>query len=41
MIGASRQRVNYLMKRFRRLGLIDDRHGLKVHPSLKRLARTG
>jgi CRP/FNR family transcriptional regulator, cyclic AMP receptor protein len=39
MIGASRQRVNYLMKRFRRLGLIDDANGLKVHPSLKRIAR--
>jgi CRP-like cAMP-binding protein len=41
MIGVSRQRVNFLMKRFRRLRLIDDQHGLKVRSSLKRLARTG
>lgn len=41
MIGVSRQRVNSLMRRFRRLRMIDAQHGLlRVRPSLKRLART-
>ena len=35
MIGATRQRVNYLLNRFRTLGFIDCDGGLKVHrPSL-------
>jgi CRP/FNR family transcriptional regulator, cyclic AMP receptor protein len=34
MIGTTRSRVNVLMKKFERLGLIDARDGLKVHRSL-------
>lgn len=34
MIGATRQRVNFLMNRFRRLGFVDSDGGLRVHSSL-------
>jgi CRP-like cAMP-binding protein len=34
MIGTTRQRVNALMRRFRKLGLIDYAHGLQVHSSI-------
>jgi CRP/FNR family transcriptional regulator, cyclic AMP receptor protein len=35
MIGTTRQRVNVLMKRFKKLGLIEYGHGLKVHEALR------
>lgn len=35
MIGTTRQRVNVLMKRFEKLGLIEYGHGLRVHNSLR------
>ncbi len=35
MIGTTRQRVNVLMKRFKKLGLIEYGHGLRVHNSLR------
>jgi CRP-like cAMP-binding protein len=34
MIGTTRQRVNALMGRFRKLGLIDYTHGLRVHRTI-------
>jgi CRP-like cAMP-binding protein len=34
MIGTTRSRVNFFMKKFQRLGFIDYRHGLKVNGSL-------
>jgi CRP-like cAMP-binding protein len=34
MIGTTRSRVNFFMKKFQRLGFIDYRHGLKVNNSL-------
>lgn len=34
MIGVTRQRVNYLMNRFRRIGCVNYDGGLKVHSSL-------
>jgi CRP-like cAMP-binding protein len=34
MIGATRQRVNSLMNKFRRLGFVDYNGGLKIHRSL-------
>jgi CRP/FNR family cyclic AMP-dependent transcriptional regulator len=34
MIGATRSRVSFFMKKFRRLGFIDDKRGLKVNNSL-------
>lgn len=34
MIGTSRQRVNFLMQRFRRLGFIEDADGLRVYDAL-------
>jgi CRP/FNR family transcriptional regulator, cyclic AMP receptor protein len=34
MVGTTRSRVNFFMKKFQRLGFIDYRHGLKVNPSL-------
>ncbi len=37
MIGTSRQRVNALMQGFKKLGLIDCSHGLRVHGSIHRL----
>jgi CRP-like cAMP-binding protein len=37
MIGATRQRVNVLMKRFRTLGMVDYDEGLKVNNSLRNL----
>jgi CRP/FNR family transcriptional regulator, cyclic AMP receptor protein len=39
MIGATRQRVNFLMQRFRRLGLIEDADGLRVHDALLNLGQ--
>jgi CRP/FNR family transcriptional regulator, cyclic AMP receptor protein len=35
MIGTTRQRVNVLMQRFRKLGLIEYKNGLEVHDSLR------
>jgi CRP-like cAMP-binding protein len=34
MVGTTRSRVNFFMKKFQRLGLIDYRDGLKVHNAL-------
>jgi len=34
MIGTTRPRVSFFMKKFRRLGLIDHEKGLRIHPSL-------
>jgi CRP-like cAMP-binding protein len=34
MIGTTRPRVNFFMKKFQRLGFIDYKHGLKVNQSL-------
>lgn len=34
MVGTTRSRVNFFMKRFRRLGFISDEDGLKIHSSL-------
>jgi CRP/FNR family transcriptional regulator, cyclic AMP receptor protein len=34
MIGTTRSRVNFFMKKFQRLGFIDYKHGLKVNNSL-------
>ena len=34
MIGTTRQRVNALMGRFRKLGLIDYADGLRIHSSI-------
>jgi len=39
MIGTSRQRVNMLMQRFKRLGFVDYAHGLRVHGSIRGLVR--
>jgi CRP-like cAMP-binding protein len=39
MIGTSRQRVNALMQRFKKLGLVDYSHGLRVHGSMRWLVR--
>jgi len=39
MIGTSRQRVNVLMQRFKKLGLVDCSHGLRVHGSIRKLVR--
>jgi CRP-like cAMP-binding protein len=39
MIGTTRQRVNVLMKRFKKLGLIEYGHGLRVHNSLRSVFR--
>ena len=39
MIGTTRQRVNFLMQRFRKLGFIEDAHGLKIGDSLQNLGR--
>jgi CRP-like cAMP-binding protein len=34
MVGTTRSRVNFFMKKFQRLGFIDYKHGLKVNSSL-------
>jgi CRP/FNR family transcriptional regulator, cyclic AMP receptor protein len=34
MVGTTRSRVNFFMKKFQRLGFIDYKHGLKVNNSL-------
>jgi CRP-like cAMP-binding protein len=34
IVGTTRSRVNFFMKKFQRLGFIDYRHGLKVNNSL-------
>lgn len=39
MIGISRQRVNMLMQRFKKLGVVDCFHGLRVHRSIRGLSR--
>lgn len=38
MIGVTRQRVNILLKRFRKLGLIDYAGGLRIHRSIRSAA---
>lgn len=38
MIGTTRSRVNFFMKKFERLGFIDYKHGLRVHDSLLAVA---
>ena len=40
MIGTTRQRVNALMGRFRKSGLIDYAHGLRVHSSILCVTQT-
>ena len=40
MIGTTRQRVNVLMKRFKKLGLIEYSNGLKVRNSLQNVFRS-
>lgn len=40
MIGITRQRVNALMKQFRRMGFIDYSDGLRVHSALRDAARS-
>jgi CRP/FNR family transcriptional regulator, cyclic AMP receptor protein len=35
MIGTSRQRVNVLMQRFKKLGLVDYSHGLRIQASIR------
>jgi len=40
MIGTTRQRVNALMGRFRKSGLIDYAHGLRVHSSILSVTQT-
>ncbi len=37
MIGVTRQRTNFLMQRFRKLGFLDYPHGLRVHDSLSKI----
>ena len=37
MIGLTRQRVNVLMQRFKKLGFIDNSHGLRVHSSIRKI----
>jgi CRP-like cAMP-binding protein len=39
MIGTTRQRVNVLMKRFEKFGLIEYSNGLKVRDSLRNVFR--
>ena len=34
MVGTTRSRINFFMRKFQRLGLIDYRNGLRVHDSL-------
>jgi CRP/FNR family transcriptional regulator, cyclic AMP receptor protein len=34
MVGTSRSRVNLFMNKFKRLGFIEYRDGLKINPSL-------
>jgi CRP/FNR family cyclic AMP-dependent transcriptional regulator len=34
MVGTTRSRVNFFMKKFQRLGFIDYKDGLRVHNSL-------
>jgi hypothetical protein len=38
MIGLTRQRVNTLMRRFRKLGFVDYSAGLRVHNSIRNVA---
>jgi CRP-like cAMP-binding protein len=37
MIGATRQRVNALMQRFRELGFVDYSRGLRIHRSIRNI----
>jgi CRP/FNR family cyclic AMP-dependent transcriptional regulator len=37
MVGTTRSRVNFFMKKFKRLGFIEDDGGLKINPSLRTL----
>ena len=39
MTGITRQRVNYLMQHFKKLGFIEYSHGWRVHSSLNRIAQ--
>ena len=39
MVGITRQRVNILLKRFRKSGFIDEAAGLKVNPSILAILR--
>jgi len=39
MIGTTRQRVNAILQRFKKMGLIDYSQGLRVHESLRSIAR--
>jgi CRP/FNR family cyclic AMP-dependent transcriptional regulator len=41
MVGTTRSRVNFFMKKFQRLGFIDYTDGLKVDPSLLAVVRQG
>ena len=34
MVGTTRSRVNYFMRKFQRLGMIDHREGIRIHRSL-------
>lgn len=38
MVGTTRSRVNFFMKKFERLGFVDYKHGLRVHDSLLTVA---
>ena len=38
MVGTTRSRVNFFMKKFERLGFVDNRNGLRVHDSLLAIA---
>ena len=40
MIGTSRQRVNALMQRFKKLGLVDYSRGLRIHGSIRGFAQS-
>jgi CRP-like cAMP-binding protein len=37
MIGVTRQRTNFLMQRFKKLGFLDYPHGLRVHDSISKI----
>lgn len=41
IVGTTRSRVNVFMKKFRKLGFIDDRDGLRVNPSLLSVVLAG
>ena len=37
MVGTTRSRVNFFMRKFKKLGFIEDDGGLKINPSLRTL----